>query len=422
MTPSLHWQSFAFPLSELAVVDAAEADAVADLEGEIAVGNVDEGEGGAAEEMPAAGAGEGVDAGLPAGEADAARFDAEARAGEPRDAAQFVRQIAQVGKPRHEADRVDDVFGGGVQLDDAFGGQAGEFGHAGQVEVELVADGDFVAAGFGRCRPAPGGVLLEPGDRVRGADLVGVEEDADAGVGGHHVLQPRGRGGAHRGGETHSGGFVRQVGDHGFFAERHAGHRGCSPILIPWYAALAGGKLAFTGPARDGIGPGIGRVRRGSGPPTPWGNSMIRTAAGGLAVALSAVALVAADVAPVRSKGPKSDDKPAEKAPTPLRPAIIIAPLAADVLADAVKDEQNACTRRLDVCAKLRELAAAKNDETLLARIDELEKQAVEICQARVARMGIRGSAARPTRDPAPSTAIDPASIVAPAPAAGGSK
>lgn len=148
---------------------------------------------------------------------------------------------------------------------------------------------------------------------------------------------------------------------------------------------------------------------------------MIRTAAGGLAVALSAVALVAADIAPVRSKGPKSDDTSAEKAKTPLRPPIIIAPLAADVLADAVKDEQNACTRRLDVCAKLRELAVAKNDEALLARIDELEKQSVEICQARVARMGIRGSASRPPRDAAVPS-LDPVAVAPPVPAAGGAK
>jgi hypothetical protein len=148
---------------------------------------------------------------------------------------------------------------------------------------------------------------------------------------------------------------------------------------------------------------------------------MIRTAAGGLAVALATLGLAAADPKPDRSKSAKPDDKPAEKSKTPLRPPIIIAPLSADVLAEAVKDEQNACTRRLDVCAKLRELAAAKNDEALLARIDELEKQAVEICQARVARMGIRGSATRPARDAA-APSLDPATVAPPAPVAGGAK
>jgi hypothetical protein len=145
---------------------------------------------------------------------------------------------------------------------------------------------------------------------------------------------------------------------------------------------------------------------------------MIRTAAGGLAVALVAFGLAAADPKPDRIPSGKT-----EKAQTPLRPPIIIAPLSADVLAEAVKDEQNACTRRLDVCAKLRELAVAKNDEALLARIDELEKQAVEICQARVARMGIRGTAARATREPVnveKSSVINPKSIAGPVPVSGG--
>lgn len=156
---------------------------------------------------------------------------------------------------------------------------------------------------------------------------------------------------------------------------------------------------------------------------------MNRFAAGGLAVVLSAVGLSAADPSPSspswteRILGKKADEKPAEKpkAATPMRPPVIIAPLSAEVLAEAVKDEQNACTRRLDACAKLREIAAAKNDEAMLARIDEIEKQAVEICQARVARMGIRGTAARTVRATSESkTPFDPATVAPPAPAAGG--
>lgn len=151
---------------------------------------------------------------------------------------------------------------------------------------------------------------------------------------------------------------------------------------------------------------------------------MNRFAAGGLAVVLSAVGLTAAG--PKATDSPSKIDKKADeksKAATPMRPAVIIAPLSAEVLAEAVKDEQNACTRRLDACAKLREIAGAKNDEALLARIDELEKQAVEICQARVARMGIRGSAARTVRANSESKApFDPATVAPPAPAAGGTR
>ena len=161
---------------------------------------------------------------------------------------------------------------------------------------------------------------------------------------------------------------------------------------------------------------------------------MNRFAAGGLAVVLSAVGLSAAGpkaaVSPSwtdRILGKKVEDKPAEKAKaaTPMRPAVIIAPLGAEVLAEAVKDEQNACTRRLDACAKLREIACAKNDDALLLRIDELERQAVEICQARVARMGIRGSAARTVRantNTESKMPFDPATVAPPAPAAGGTR
>jgi hypothetical protein len=160
---------------------------------------------------------------------------------------------------------------------------------------------------------------------------------------------------------------------------------------------------------------------------------MNRFAAGGLAAALTALTATAAGPTAADSRswtdrilGKKAETKPVEspKAATPLRPPIIIAPLPADVLAEAVKDEQTACTRRLDACAKLREIAQEKNDEALLRRIDEIEKQAVEICQARVARMGIRGDAARTVRARPPEKTVpfDPASVAPPAPVAGGSK
>ncbi|QEL13576.1 hypothetical protein [Limnoglobus roseus] len=144
---------------------------------------------------------------------------------------------------------------------------------------------------------------------------------------------------------------------------------------------------------------------------------MYRIAAGGLA----AVVCLAAGVA--FGDGPKAtDSRPAakkadDKSATPQRPSVIIAPLTADVLAEAVKEEQKACTRRLDACAKLREIAVAKNNDALLQQIDEFERQAVEICQARVARMGVRGNATRSAPKAAAEPAFDAAKVAAPTPA-----
>ena len=62
-----------------------------------------------------------VDRGLPAGDADAPRLDAQARARQPPHAAQLSREIAQIRKPRHEPDRVDREVGRGVQADHIVG-------------------------------------------------------------------------------------------------------------------------------------------------------------------------------------------------------------------------------------------------------------------------------------------------------------
>lgn len=80
------------------------------------------------------------------------------------------------------------------------------------------------------------------------------------------------------------------------------------------------------------------------------------------------------------------------------RPSIIIAPLTPEVISEAVKAEETACTRRLDACTKLRQFAIDKNDDKLLAQIDEIERQAIEMCQQRVARMGVKvGMKTRPS-------------------------
>ena len=89
-------------------------------------------------------------------------------------------------------------------------------------------------------------------------------------------------------------------------------------------------------------------------------------------------------------------DEPAGKVAA--RPSIIIAPLTPEVISEAVKAEETACTRRLDACTKLRQFAIDKNDEKLLSQIDDLERQAIEMCQQRVARMGVKvGMKTRPS-------------------------
>lgn len=90
--------------------------------------------------------------------------------------------------------------------------------------------------------------------------------------------------------------------------------------------------------------------------------------------------------------GKKAPDPETAKPSTPLRPSVITAPLSQELLSEAVKAEEAACMRRLDVCAKLREAAIAANDESLLRQIDELERQAIELCHGRITRLGLRGT------------------------------
>ena len=114
---------------------------------------------------------------------------------------------------------------------------------------------------------------------------------------------------------------------------------------------------------------------------------MRRFTARGLAVAaLTAAALGAATAADKPADSPwysrvlgKSDPKPAADPPTfgstPARPPALVGPLDPVAQADALRAEQDAWQRRMDVCLKLRQVAAARNDEALAARADELERQ-----------------------------------------------
>jgi hypothetical protein len=130
-------------------------------------------------------------------------------------------------------------------------------------------------------------------------------------------------------------------------------------------------------------------------------------------------------VAVTAAAGAAASGAPKDKSPAPqVRPPVIVEPLPPDVLAEAVRAEQDAYIRRLDVCTRLREIAAEKADDKLTQQAAELEKQAFALYEARVAKLGVK-----PTGRPAPAAeaaldkalgsgaAVNPLTVAPPAPA-----
>ncbi|MBA4190857.1 MAG: hypothetical protein C0467_22955 [Planctomycetaceae bacterium] len=74
------------------------------------------------------------------------------------------------------------------------------------------------------------------------------------------------------------------------------------------------------------------------------------------------------------------------------RPTTITAPLAPEVLADALRAEQDAYLRRVSVCTELRRVAIEKGDDALARQADELERQASALYNVRVAGLGVTRS------------------------------
>ncbi len=74
---------------------------------------------------------------------------------------------------------------------------------------------------------------------------------------------------------------------------------------------------------------------------------------------------------------------------TPSRPPTITEPLKPEVLADALRAEQEAYLRRVSVCTELRRVALERNDDSLARQADELERQAAALYNARVAGLGV---------------------------------
>jgi hypothetical protein len=148
---------------------------------------------------------------------------------------------------------------------------------------------------------------------------------------------------------------------------------------------------------------------------------MHRRAAWGLCAALAAGAVapvVAADPAPSSESKPwyarligGESKKPEEKTfgDTAARPAVVYGPMDPATLTEALKAEQSAYQRRLDVCLKLRQIAARTNDDQLAEQADDLERQATALYHARTAKLGVKAalrSAPEPAADVKPAAAV----------------
>src|SRR5437773_12324662 len=102
-------QPAALQLLKLTFCNALKLHAMAGPQRKVAVGDVDQFQRRAADDVPTAGPRFGVDAGLPPREADAADVHLQPRRFQTRDAGQLFRLITQIRKARAEADGVDGV-------------------------------------------------------------------------------------------------------------------------------------------------------------------------------------------------------------------------------------------------------------------------------------------------------------------------
>lgn len=135
---------------------------------------------------------------------------------------------------------------------------------------------------------------------------------------------------------------------------------------------------------------------------------MHRTLATGLAAALAAGAAAADDagrpswVGRLFAAPNAAPVKPAEKGPP------VAGPLAPEAMAEALRAEQDALLRRLDVCTKLRQSAAEANDTKLIEKANVLEEEATALYLQRVARFGVKGGpSVRTARRAAPEQTLE---------------
>jgi hypothetical protein len=145
---------------------------------------------------------------------------------------------------------------------------------------------------------------------------------------------------------------------------------------------------------------------------------MIRFRAWGLSAALAAGAgapAVAADP-PVQTTvaaklfgppKPKPVGPAVRPGPAGTVPVAPPTPLPPEVLADALRAEQDAYLRRLSVCSELRRVGAETNNDALIRQADDLERQAAAVYNQRVAALGVP-KVKSPLPEPSPVVAYAP--------------
>ena len=114
---------------------------------------------------------------------------------------------------------------------------------------------------------------------------------------------------------------------------------------------------------------------------------MNRALAWSLACAAGTALVSSAAAAPPAP--PEGKAAPATFANTTPRPKLV-GPLDPILKGEAVRAEQDALTRRLDVCNKLRQMAGG--DDALVKQADRLEEQATALYHRRVGHLGVRSA------------------------------
>src|SRR6516225_2477009 len=129
---------------KLRFINAFELNSVPRPQRKVAVLDMNELQWCSPNQVPAAGAGFCVYAGLPAGQSNAAGFDALPRRFQPGHIRDRFRKIPEIRKARTEAGGVNRVYRFHVALNDRFGLQAGMLRHPEQIKLQFVAAWDAV--------------------------------------------------------------------------------------------------------------------------------------------------------------------------------------------------------------------------------------------------------------------------------------
>jgi len=81
---------------------------------------------------------------------------------------------------------------------------------------------------------------------------------------------------------------------------------------------------------------------------------------------------------------------PAETAPLATRP--VAGPLTPETLLSVLREEQEAYTRRLEVCSQVRKVAFETSNDRLAVQADEMERLAEITYKTRIARLGVKSN------------------------------